>query len=339
MKLIILLPILITTSLVAQNSSTNQSQYYLFRVQHNVDNPFSYEKTLLEQAQTFKPKTITKTTFYKKSKKPTVINYTFNEFGKVSKRETPKSSTEISYIQDTLPSAMKVTGKNERFTTMRYVDNKKVLQETFGPKKLISRTVIQYNTDDKIIFSSVTAKSTFSMSYEYEGKKLSNQRFMKNNRIKKEWDYHCKPEGESVEEKNLSTVCNYVEESNDGSYINFSRKEEKGKVILSKTYFTKDSVWFKSESFKDETTLTYSTTKSDDVSESKWYNSKGKVTSQHTTRFDSQKRVVEQQSARGNGLKKVYSTYYSYDEKGMLLSEKGTYNGKKIREESYVYEM
>lgn len=335
MKLIYILFLSLTTSLFAQNNS-NQSKYYLFRIQYNVDEPFSYDKTLLDQAQKFNVQSATKTTFYKKSKKPNIVHYSFNEFGKIKEQHTSKYTLNVSYMADTLISNMAIKGKKERYTTIHYSGTKKILKETFGPKKLLNRTVIQYNESDQVVFSSFTVKKTFSMSYEYEGKKLVKQRFMKNNKIIEEWSYQCTPEGESVEEKNLSTVCNYVEESNDGSYINFNRNEEKGKVVLRKTYFTKDSIWYKSESFKNDTILIYSATKSASTTQSNWY-SKGKISSQQTITFDSEKRIISQENKRGKKLKTTSYTQYNYNEKGMLVSESASFKGKKIREVKYEY--
>lgn len=337
MKLTCVLFLSFTTTLFAQMNSNSQNQYYLNRIRFDADDPFYYEKTLLDQAEKFNAKSITKTTIYKKNK-PTTVRYSFNEFGKISEKQMPKSTLTINYTQDTLISSMAVTGKHERFTTMRYLGTKKVLEETFGPKKLISRTVIQYNANDQLIFSSVTAKKTYSMTYEYEGEKLSNQRFMKSTKIIKEWDYQCKPEGQTIEEKNLSTVCNYVEESNDGSYIKFTRSEEKGKVILTKVYYTKDSVWYKSESFKNDSILIHSSTKTATNYQYTNYDSKGKISSQNTMYYDNQNRLIKTEYANGRKLKMTHANEYTYNDEGQLVAEKTFFKGKLLRQVSYEFD-
>jgi len=345
MKTLAFIFIAISTTSIGQLYYTNNGEFHLHRIKNNADDPFSYEKPLMDEAKKHEIKQVTRTNAYNNSKKKYATTYLFNDRHRVSEVRYSKATLHVDYINDTLISSIVREGKNARTTNFKYQGTNKVLEESFSPKKLESRKIIQYDANNNIIFSSVTAKKTYSMHYDYEDSKLVKQRFMKDRKILKEWDYSCKPEGETVQEKNLSTVCNYVEESNDGSYINYSRKEEKGKVMLYKSYFSKDSVCnlmevFETEKGNNETSEYLLKSRSEFSKNTTAYTSydkKGKIKYAHFTEWNDQKQLVYKRFTYKGKENKPTEIRNTYNEKGLLTSETTMRKGKESSRASYEY--
>lgn len=345
MKTLTLIFIAISATTFGQFYYTNNNEFQLHRIKNKADDPFTFEKAMMDEAKIHEFKQVTKTMAYNNGKKKFTTTYLFNNNQRVSEVRYTKATLHVDYINDTLISSIVREGENARTTKFEYQGTNKVLEESFSPKKLISRKIIQYDDNNNIIFSSVSSKKTYSMHYDYEDSKLVKQRFMKDRKILKEWDYSCKPEGETIQEKNLSTVCNYVEESNDGSYVKYSRKEEKGKVMLYKSYFSKDSVCnlmevFETEKGNNEEATNKLKSKSvytKNTSTHTNYNKKGKIEYQYYTEFNEQKQLVYKRYSFKGKDKNQTEIRNVYNEKGLLTSETTMRKGKESSKASYEY--
>ncbi len=329
----------LSISLLAQRRLN--SQYYLNRISFfkGVD-PMMYESRLLESIDGHEVSRVEKTTQYgRKSEK---VVYELNAAQRPIRIERPNSVTTISYFADTLVHVYAVQRKQPVVTTYNYSDGRLALSETFVGDRLTSRTSVQYNEAGKVIFSQVQSQGairggSYSMLYSYEGTDLKQQRFMKNSRVLKRWDYSCKPEGEAINSKTEAQVCNYREESADGSYIQYSRKEEGGKVRLYKHFHNSDSLNYRSECWENDDHLEWVAEKSREKEVYTQYNKHDKVDYVRTIEYNANHLMTGITIDRKGDSKKASRFEYDYNDEGFLTLEKYVYKGKVSKETHYKY--
>jgi hypothetical protein len=326
------------TSAISQKWQDRQHMYQLYRVKSDQYHLHNYLEFLQNRKQKMEHKKVITTR--KVGNKSYKTSYTFNELGKVTKVEGKDYTHSFSYINDSLISAIDfVSKKGTRRTEIKYVDNKKVLEETFEDGRLLSRIVIQYDDQDRVIFSSIDAKNTYSMAYTYGDKKLSWQRFMKNDKVLKEWDYSCKTEGSLVADKNQESICNYTQESNDGSRIEFSRRAQNGTVYLYKDYFNASSKKVKSEVYRDEKILVSRTEINEltKANETNYYNEKGEILDKSMAKIDDRGNMVEFVKFRIGKEHKAQKTTNKYNEQNELIESAYYFKGKLTSQNVYEY--
>ena len=204
-------------------------------------------------------------------------------------------------------------------------------KETFREDKLIGRTAHQYNEDGNMIFSSVNRakkRKNYTMRYNYDGNKVVNQRYTKNNKIVREWDFRCKPEGETEESKVKSTVCEFSKENADGSYVKFERHERDGKLFLVKEFYTSDDALYKSQGYKNESMLAWENLYEGKNVHHKSYDKKGQVDYWDISVFNDEGKIISYSTSWNGKDRSVSEALYSYNEDGTLAEKKTTFKQK-----------
>lgn len=330
-------------------AQTEKYDYNLFQLNRleksKYEDPLAYEGRMLNTIKGKEVTSITKTVQHKNKYKAYTTRYELNAAQKTT-RIVYHDGKEMNftYLYDTLIASV-TRPQKKKFYNTNYsynTDGELLLRESFLDNQLKSRTVLQYNNNGDVLFASMESPSknrNYTMKYEYNDEKLVHQRYMKNEKVLKEWDFSCKPEGEEIKQDNLSNVCIYTEESNDGSFIVYNRKMSNDKTVLTKSYFKADSSWIKAEIFGNNDVLLSFNERIGNQFHYTRYTEKGKIEYQSITTFNDNKQIVSIKTIRKGNPKKSTTLESTYDENGLLTKETSTYRNKIQRQTSYQYEM
>jgi hypothetical protein len=275
----------------------------------------------------------------KKGKKTETLQE-FNKQGKLTYSFNSFNGYEIkaSYLNDSLLTYISRKHSNRKLYESKFIyENNKVktLERFCNGKKTFSQNYT-YSLSNKVLSSVVITQkgTTRKMLHEYnENDQLIKSSFSINNKIKKVWNYDCKPQGELIvttKEEVTSSKCEFRSENNDGSYSVFVRTITKGIPYLNEHKFTKDSVFYEANYFKKDTILTFN-----EIVDGNWRTttnySKGKITYQYQTKyFENNKNVIEEfKSFKKNKCVSRYKN--SFDNNGYLVERKSYNNPKKIK--------
>ena len=244
-----------------------------------------YDESILtlKLRKQLKIKSITTTSSYKKSEKKYSTSLFYNKMGRNTSHTTKNWSCQKEYINDTLESYVLTKSKKNIFELKStYSIGYLSTRDIFKNGKKTSSFGLTYNENKKIVQSKLTRKKTiFEIQNNYnEFNKLIKTVYLINGKIKKQWIYECKPEGQIVASKTeeLSSFCTYKEESADGSYATFTRTLRHGKPYLNKLVFSKDSILISSKTFLNDTILQWERTKIDNIETTINYKKSGKFT-------------------------------------------------------------
>jgi hypothetical protein len=282
--------------LFAEAQKSMQHYYELNSLIHNY-NYFDEAVTTSKLRKKLQIKSIKTNAIYKKGKKNYSTELTYNKMGKNTSYITKYWSQEKQYENDTLESYVVTTSKK----------NKTEVKSTYQDGYLSSRSIIKngkigstynlaYNANKKVTETKLTKKKkTYEIKNSYNDEsKLVKTVYLINAKIKKEWIYECKPEGQLVASKTeeLSSYCTYKEEAADGSYTTFTRTLRDGKPYLNKQIFNKDSVLVTSKTFLNDTILVWEKTKIDNVETFINYKKSGKFTYKQIITYDDDGNVL-----------------------------------------------
>ena len=275
--------------------------------------------------------------------KVTCTTYVLNDSNLPIEIISEKRHVWFEYVDDTLVSRVRIQTNKTEDISFNYVDGRMVLSEKFVNNKMESRSTIQYNEDGKVLFSSIEyprKRKTTSMLYEYQDFKTVQQRFMKNGKVVRLWDYTCNPEGEEVTAKEEYNICRYKEENLDGSFISYAREEHGGEVFLYKHYFKDDTTLWKSESWVNETELRWVSERHGNEETFTVYKDaeKGKVQSESITIYDDEGRTRSTKRWYRGNPSVISEGRYEFDEEGKMLSESSYYKGKLTHQVVYSYQ-
>jgi hypothetical protein len=267
--------------IVAEAQRSMQQFYQLNSLIHNYsyfDESFSTDKI----RKKLQIKSIKTNSTYKNAKNNVSTELTYNKMGKNTSFTTKKWSEEKHYENDTLESYVVTTSKKQKTEVKStYLDGSLNSRSVFKNGKLMSNFTFAYNQHKKVTDTKLTEKKkTYEIKNKYGNEnKLVKTVYLINNKIKKEWIYECKPEGELVASKTeaLSSFCTYKEESADGSYATYTRTLQEGKPYLNKQIYNKDSVLVSSKTFLNDTILIWENTKINNVETSLRYKKSGKL--------------------------------------------------------------
>ena len=267
--------------------------------------------------------------------------YELNDLGLVARIYKKNETVNYSYVQDSLVSSIVATGKEDRFTHFDYFGSKLKKKEVFEDDRLKTRVLFDYGQQEKVSFclmqSGRKLRTSYAMSYEYDDKKLTKQKFVRNDRLVRVWDYSCEPKGEIVDPKKLSTVCKVRSENNDGSYAENVRIIENGKVILYTHHYDKDSVNYASSCESETGEKKWESTFSKHERKYVYYSPKGHVNRTHITKYNENRQVVEVQSIFGKKQKKTIQTLKTYNAQGLITENSSFYRGKQRYIRLYTY--
>jgi antitoxin component YwqK of YwqJK toxin-antitoxin module len=294
MRKILLLVLLLPCLADAQRSM--QKFYELNSLIHNY-NFFDESVTTTSLRKQLQIKSIKTTATFQNSKKNYSTDLTYNKMGKNTSYVTKRWSQEKQYLNDTLESYVVTTRKNKKTEVKStYADGYLSSRSVFDDGKLRSTYTLAYNQNKKVTSSKLTKnKKIYEIQNSYnEENKLLKTVYLINNKIKKEWIYECKPEGQLVASKTeeLSSFCTYKEESADGSYTTFTRTLREGKPYLNKQIFNKDSVLVTSKTYLKDTILVWEKTKINNVETFINYKKSGKFTYKQIVTYDNNGNVL-----------------------------------------------
>lgn len=280
MRKILLLLLLLPIFAEAQRSM--QQFYELNFLIHNysyLDESFATDKI----RKKLQIKSIKTNTTSKNGKKNNSTELTYNKMGKNTSFITKKWYQEKQYENDTLESYVVTTRKKQKTEVKStYLDGYLTSRSIFRNGKLASNFTLTYNQNKKVTDTKlIKMNKTYEIKNNYNDEnKLIKTVYLINNKIKKEWIYECKPEGQLVASKTeaLSSFCTFREESADGSYATFTRTLKEGKPYLNKQIFNKDSVLVSSKTFLNDTILVWENTKINNVETFINYKKSGKLT-------------------------------------------------------------
>lgn len=304
-------------------------------------NPLSFEHKMLQEMKGQSVKEVKKTTTVGKKNYSSI--YTFNSEGKpVVVTRGDKYKAELSYLNDTLISNVTITDKKTQTTDFKYVDGKLVLQESFVEDKLKTRSVNQYDENGNLLYSSLKngrRGDDLSMLYAYEDNKKVEQRYMRNNKVVRVWNYTCDPKGEDVAAKVKSTVCKFKEEHEDGSYIEYSREEKEGDVFLFKKHFDADQKLLKTERYLNDSILLSESYEEGGVHFYTRYTKKGKVDYKSETTYDDDRHITRVMHQWKGKERRTTIVDYKYNDNGTLAEERYIHKEKVTRVTTYDYVM
>jgi hypothetical protein len=251
----------------------------------------------------------------------------FNQAGKFvyGYAESNKVEEKKTYLYDTLPiyRTIKTKRKFYEFKTS-YADGKKINQQKLKNGKLIYNLQLEYTSFGKSSKTSVSKKrKVYEMNYQYnKDNQLERTTYLINGKVKRIWNHSCKPEGEALKNPKLevlSSVCQFREENNDGSYAVFERTIRNKKAFLKKTCYSKDSVFLAEYLFDRDSILYRSVVNENNCTLTSNYTQKQKVQTQNKTCF-SNKYPVEYQWIKKGKIK--YRTTWERNEIGFATTMK-----------------
>lgn len=196
-----------------------------------------------------------------KGKQQTSVS-TFNSKGRLTEFHSKKFTMFKTYVDDTLESSVQTNNRGKDYQVESTYSNGLLVKRTFSTnKKPTSAIEFTYTSFNKVSTSKMQkGRKTYEIVNTYNSdNKLTRTVYNIQGKLKKEWVYECKPEGEMVASKNVavSSVCSFREESADGSYVIFTRSLRDGIPYLNKQVFSKDSVLILIQSFYKDSILTW----------------------------------------------------------------------------------
>lgn len=259
---------------------------------------------------------------------------TYNPKGRLTEIKNKKSNKYLVYENDSLLINYIEVNKTPQNFNYSYQKGHFTGYQKYKNGKLISELIITYNDKGKVT-SRLTKKgknlkktSEQKTFYYADGKIQKSQTFI-NGKLKREYIYECKPEGEIVDVKKVdnASVCTWKEERNDGSYINYVRSIEEKDTYLWKGTFDKDSNLIASERLLNDTIKVHSFEKKGNTEITNHYNKKGKLTYTFTLIFNDSHFLIERQNRYGRKME-LHKSINEYDEKGMLTKTINSHEDK-----------
>ena len=325
------------------NAQRSMYQYYhLNMLQHNpgfsfYEEPFA-PSGLRKQLQIQS----VKSTSIRKNGKTYQTEMTFNKMGKMLHFSDGKRTTYKKYESDTLETYFLSSVKNKtRETKSTYSNGKIVSSEYYKNSKLTSKAELRYNEKKQAVNSKMTkGKKTYEIQNTFdEENKLTKTVFLVNGKLKKQWIYECKPEGQIVASRTeaLSSFCTYREESADGSYTTFTRTLKEGKPYLNKQTFSKDSVLILSQTFLKDSILTWEVRKEGNTEMSAAFKKSGKFWYKQVTTFNASGNVIAREFFDRARKHPTSKRTFELNPDGTTKTEQSFYKGKLWRTITYVY--
>ncbi len=267
----------------------------------------------------------------------------FNERGLVKQITTKDDTITYKYINDTVLKSISIDGKKKKVINYSYLNGKQIAKEISTDGELTSLFLTQYNGENKISFTSLQngkkLKNNYLLKYYYENNELRSQQFYKKGKKFRTWDYSCSSEGKEVKEVKKETTfsfCEYTEESNDGSYIEYERRQYGSAIYLHKRYYNKDSTLYKYEDINGNGTIYRSSLYTKDSVVELTFDTKNRVRESTTWQLytSGKAKAVITKIYNRNKLKQTRSVFY--DEQRKKVKTINQY-GKKKNIQTYLY--
>jgi|GEM_PF-2072671 len=312
-----------------QLTSPYKNSYY--------EEPFASEK-LRKQLQ-IKDVQIVETNGRGREKKSRM---TFNTMGKTLFSENSRRTLNHTYLHDTLEISKVYKRKRKVFETKStYENGQPTSVSSYSNGKLASSVTLQYNAQQQPTESVMKiGKKTYVIQHTYGAdNKLSKTVYFVQGKIKKEWIYACKPEGEIVASKTeaMSSFCTYQSESADGSYSTFTRSLREGKPYLFKQTYNKDSVLLSRQSYLRDSILVWESKKEGNVETMTSYKESGKLRYKQTHTFDAAGRTISREYISRNRPRTASKSTFELNADGTTKEQRLFYKGKLQQTITYTY--
>ncbi len=328
---------------LAVNAQRSMQEYYeLNMANNNMEiNYFEEQSAPLKLRKSLKIKEIKIVNSPRHGKQyESVLSY--NHAGKVLHSSGKNYKIDYTYQNDSLLTNTVSVRKNKVYAVNSTYENGQIAsRETLKNGKPESRMLFVRNAQNKITSSKlVKDRKTYEIRYAYNDEgKMSKSVYLINGKVKKEWIYECKPEGEIVASKTeaISSVCTYREESADGSYITFTRSLQEGKPYLFKQTFSKDSVLIQSQKFLNDTTLVWENKKQGNVETVSSFKKSGKLNYKQVNVYNEKGSLVSREYFHKNPSKSQTKSVFELNADGTAKSRTFYWKGKLQTSASFEY--
>jgi hypothetical protein len=261
---------------------------------------------------------------------------TFNKFGFVTRKASEKLTQIYYYKNDTLLTKIDEVFKGDSSSLIIDYEGKipvcftkNVKGEKIEVKKLIYTNQLLVSEQ---IFLKKFNKPYNELKHFYDsitGKRIRTE-YYKKDKLFKVWSYECSQEGKVVSNKvENNSYCKWNEPLANGGYLICSRVINNKKEQLNKMYFTKDSTWYKTERFQNDSILIGKSLKIGNIIENRNFTLKGKPTSSYVSISDTNdmERISIHTFFRTFG-RTLYQRDFEYNNVGLVKRSSFSYNGK-----------
>ncbi len=225
---------------------------------------------------------------YSKKKKTPKVSYKkwYNEDGKVIRTENKTDTVTFEYKDTLLVSIFRQSKKDEYFTAIQYDDQNRMISKTIekNHKPLVTTYYSYYKNLKRTKIERKTfgrKPHTYVLVNEYEPilDRLSKSIYTIDGEIKQTWNYECNEKGKIVDTKieAVNSQCHYEQNNLDGSYSVFTRSIVNGKVQLTETLYTADSIFNGFNTFYNDSLLKSSFRKNGTTEVNKSFSKRGKL--------------------------------------------------------------
>ena len=271
--------------------------------------------------------------------------YSYNVQGRLTqiksfdKNNELRHLTTLSYTRDSLLSEYIGIDKKKKETKFiyQYDENGRFLSnQKIKGGKIKSELIKTYNSEGKVTsrlhkYGRNLKHSSENKSFYNTNNDLVKTEYCLNGKLKNVYNYDCKPEGEKETDKKVksSDICEWTEESRDGSYEVYSRTTNKKRMYLNISKYNKDSVFIESSQFLNDSILVHHSFNFEKTSSYSSYNKKGKLNYFHSMTSDNNGNLILSTRINHWNSRRAYTNMQEnkYDEKG-LISETILLRGK-----------
>jgi hypothetical protein len=276
-----------------------------------------------------------------------VTTQTFNTNGQITEisRLVKGKASIIKYSYDSddkMTLVESINSKGEKWVSKYLYDTKRQIieRETINHKGKYNGVKIKYNLDGKIVSKAIYKEdrlnSIKSLEYTfYEDGSKKSTIFKAKGKVKYEWHFDCKAEGEllNVKNKDQSTICIKEETEPNGNKIVWTREfNEKGALTKTKKAFKNDRIWVDTQVFDENDQLLNQTSLKTDGGHTSVQYKKGKQISSYETFVNKN----NQQTKSISTYKKSYSTHLYKYANSIKTLEVRMYNRQTYVDE-YIY--
>ena len=265
-----------------------------------------------------------------------IVIYKYNEQGRLTQIKTLGKKNKairivnLSYTNDSLLSEYNSEYKKKKGPkfTYQYDENGRFLSnQKIKNGKIKNELIKTYNEQGEVTsrlhkYGRKLKHSSENKSYYNTNNDLVKTEYYLNGKLKNVYNYDCKPEGEkeAVKKVKNSDICEWTEESRDGSYKVYYRTTNKKRMYLNINKFSKDSVLIESNRFLNDSILVNHSFNFENTRTNSRYNKKGKLRSFYSNTSDSEGNIILSTRVNYWGSRRAYThmTENKYDEKGLI---------------------
>lgn len=343
MKTLLLSLSFVLFTLFTQSQTDQNVNYLIWNPEFLINNymPFDYYSSINRRNELIKENKVNTIKAFKVKKDGTreIANEkSYNSDGLPIKEVHRNYTVTYSYNGLLLTDVSRKTKKNLSVTHADYDSEGRITHITKRENgKLQSEYRYEYYEKHKtsfveqITYGRKTYVSRYITEYDDLLKKATRSRFFINGKLEKSWIYSCDEKG-VMQKKNVDEVtsCSYNQQNNDGSYIEYTRKIQDGKIYLHEDTYSKDSTLLDSKVFYNEKILVYHFSSDGMTSISENFSLRGKRTYKYSYTSDANgNRIAWKSYSKKDKAKYGYDCTFSHQnliQKVTYLSNKYSYD-------------